>query len=174
MKDGKKWISGKPLAIIVAIAENYAIGLNNRLLWHISDDLKRFKKLTEGHTVVMGKKTYESLPVRPLKNRRNIVITDSPEEKFEGCLTVHSVEEAISLCDPYKMNFIIGGASIYRQFLPLADMLYLTRVHKSFHADTFFPEISAEDWQCVSSEPGPEDPALGFAYTYEIYTRTDK
>ena len=174
MNDKQNWISGKPLAIIVAIAENNAIGLNNRLLWHISDDLKRFKRITEGHTVVMGKKTYESLPVRPLKNRRNIVISDSPEDAFEGCLTAHSIEEAISLCDPHKMNFIIGGASIYRQFLPLADMLYLTRVHKAFHADTFFPEISTKDWECISTEQGPEDPSLGFEYTYEIYSRIYK
>lgn len=174
MNDLQNWISGKPLAIIVAIAENNAIGLNNRLLWHISDDLKRFKKITQGHTVVMGKKTYESLPVRPLKNRRNIVITDSLEDEFEGCLMAHSVEEAISLCDPHKMNFIIGGASIYRQFLPLADMLYLTRVHRSFDADTFFPEISAKDWQRISSEQGPEDSSLGFTYSYETYRRIYK
>lgn len=173
MNNTPAWISGKPIAIIVAIAENNAIGLNNRLLWHISDDLKRFKRITEGHTVVMGKKTYESLPVRPLKNRRNIVITDSPGETFEGCIMAYSIEDAIALCDPEKMNFIIGGASVYRQFLPLADKLFITRVHKSFVADTFFPPISEKEWKRISTEQGPEDSSLDFSYTYEIYVRQD-
>lgn len=164
-------ITGKPIAIIVAIAENHAIGLNNDLLWHLSDDLKRFKKITAGHPVIMGKRTYESLPVRPLKNRKNIVITDQPGEVIEGCLMAYSIQEAISLADPHQENFIIGGGSVYRQFLPLADRLYITWVHQAFEADTFFPEISKADWKLVSEEDGPPDTENHFRYSYRIYER---
>lgn len=142
----------KNISIIVAIAQNYAIGKDNQLLWHISDDLKRFKKLTLDHTIVMGKKTFESLPVRPLKNRRSIVITDIPGEKIEGCEMAYSIEEAISLFEKDRENFIIGGGSIYRQFLGHADKLYITWVHKDFEADTFFPEIDENIWKIVEIE----------------------
>ena len=114
------------ISIIVAIAENYAIGKNNDLLWHIPGDLKRFKKLTVGHTVVMGKKTYESLPRKPLPERLNIVITDDPGDSFDECITVFTIEDAVKKLDPAHENFIIRGASVYRQFLPLADRLYIT------------------------------------------------
>jgi dihydrofolate reductase len=164
-------ISGKPIAIIVAIAENDAIGRNNELLWHLSDDLKRFKKITAGHTVIMGKRTYESLPVRPLANRKNIVITDLPGEKIEGCLMAYSIRQAVELADPDSENFIIGGGSVYRQFLPLCDRLYITRVHQSFDADTFFPEIDNKLWTLTSEEPGPPDPKNPFSYTYQIFNR---
>ncbi|HDO26812.1 MAG TPA: dihydrofolate reductase, partial [Bacteroidetes bacterium] len=116
------------ISIIVAIASNNAIGKNNDLLWHISKDLQRFKKLTDGHFIVMGKKTYFSLPKRPLPNRTNMVITDVPGEQIDGCLMAWSIEDAIEKMDPEKENFIIGGGSIYRQFLPYANKLYLTRV----------------------------------------------
>lgn len=159
------------ISIIVAIAENLAIGKNNDLLWHISEDLKRFKQITTGHTVVMGKRTYESLPFRPLKNRRNIVITDVAGEAFEGCETVYSVEEAIRLCDPSEESFIIGGASVYRQCLPLADRLYLTLVHKEFDGDVFFPEIDFSEWKEISRTDVPEGGDPGFAYSYLILHR---
>jgi dihydrofolate reductase len=147
----------KNISIIVAIAENNGIGKNNDLLWHISADLKRFKQITLDHTVIMGKNTYFSLPLRPLKNRRSIVITDNPSDHFDGCVTVFSVDEAIRNCNQKEESFVIGGASIYRQFLPHADRLYLTRVNRSFDADTFFPDIVAEEWEEVSREiPGPD------------------
>ena len=114
--------TSKPISIIVAIAENYAIGLNNSLLWHISDDLKRFKKLTSGHTVVMGRNTFYSLPIRPLPNRKNIVISDIIEP-IEGCTMAYSIEEAIEKMDSDNDNFIIGGGSIYKQFFPFAQTL---------------------------------------------------
>jgi dihydrofolate reductase len=159
------------ISIIVAIAENYAIGKNNDLLWHIPEDLKRFKRLTTGHTIIMGKNTYESLPRRPLPNRRSIVITDDPSESFEGCTTVHSIEEAMKHCDPSEENFIIGGASVYRQFLPFADRLYLTMVNKSFDGDVFFPEINFSLWKVISTEDVPDDGILGFSYSNNIYER---
>ena len=136
----------KHISIIVAIAQNLAIGKANELLWHIPEDLKRFKKLTTGHTMIMGKRTFESLPIRPLPNRRSIVITDIAGETIPGCEMAYSIDEAVSLCDPDGENFIIGGGSVYRQFMPLADRLYLTLVHKDFDADTFYPEINFDEW----------------------------
>jgi dihydrofolate reductase len=159
------------LSIIVAIAENYAIGKNNDLLWHIPEDLKRFKSITSGHPVIMGKKTYLSLPVRPLRNRENIVITDDRNDVFEGCTLVYSIPEALSKCNPAGENFIIGGASVYRQFLPQTDRLYLTWVHKDFEGDVFFPELDFSEWQIVSREDFPVDEKLGFSYSYVIYDR---
>jgi dihydrofolate reductase len=161
------------ISIIVAIAENWGIGKNNDLLWHIPEDLKRFKRITSGHPVIMGKRTYESLPRRPLPNRRNIVITDITGEVIEGCEMAYSIEEAIAKCHPDEENFIIGGASVYRQFLPFADRLYLTRVHKSFEADVFFPEIDFSAWKLTSSENFPADSANDFSYSNEIYDRQD-
>ena len=159
------------ISIIVAIAENYAIGKNNDLLWHIPEDLKRFKRITTGHKVIMGKKTYLSLPFRPLRNRENIVITDDPGDVFEGCTIVFSIPEAMEHCKPGEENFIIGGASVYKQFLPSADRLYLTFVHKEFEGDVFFPEINFEEWNPVSREDFPVDEQLGFSYSYLVLDR---
>lgn len=163
--------TGKQISIIVAIAENYAIGLNNQLLWHIPDDLKRFKRLTSGHTVVMGKRTYESLPKRPLPNRKNLVITDIPGEQIDGCTMAYSIEDAIQKMDEKGENFVIGGGSVYRQFLPFADRLYVTWVHRSFEADTFFPGIETNAWELVSEDKIPEGGETGFGYSYCIYER---
>lgn len=159
------------LAIIVAIAENLAIGKNNDLLWHIPGDLKRFKQITGGRTVVMGKRTYYSLPRRPLPNRRNLVITDVAGEIIEGCEMAYSIEDASARCNPAEESFVIGGASIYKQFLPLAQRMYLTRVHKEFEGDVFFPEIRFDEWQLVLKEVIPFDESLGFSYSYENYER---
>jgi dihydrofolate reductase len=140
------------IAIIVAVAQNFAIGRNNELLFHLPNDLKRFKSITKGHSVIMGKKTFFSLPNGPLPHRRNIVITDIPGEKFDGCETVNSIEEVIELVQNEDMAFVIGGGMIYRQFYPLAGKIYLTMVHKNFEADTFFPEINFNDWEEVNRE----------------------
>jgi len=157
------------ISIIIAIAENYAIGKNNELLWHIPEDLKRFKKITTGHKVIMGKNTFLSLPVRPLRNRENIVLTDIPGEVFEGCTVVYSLEEALDKCSPSEENFVIGGASIYQQLLPHTDRLYLTWVHKEFEGDAFFPVIDFKEWQIISKEDIPVDNQLGFAYSFVVY-----
>jgi dihydrofolate reductase len=156
----------KNISIIVAIAQNLAIGKGNDLLWHIPEDLKRFKKLTTGHTILMGKRTFESLPIRPLPNRRSIVITDIPGETIAGCVMAYSIDEAISLCDPGGENFIIGGGSVYRQFMPIANRLYLTIVHKDFEADIFYPEINFNEWSETERTECEAMDTLGFNYTY--------
>ena len=140
------------IAIIVAVAQNFAIGRNNDLLFHLPSDLKRFQKITRGHSVIMGKKTFFSLPNGPLPMRRNIVISDIPGETFEGCETVNSIEEVIGLIKEEEVAFVIGGGMIYRQFYPLAGKLFLTLVHKDFEADIFFPEIKFEEWEEVNRE----------------------
>lgn len=155
--------------IIVAIAENGVIGGDNRLLWHISEDLKNFKKITSGHPVVMGRKTYESLG-RPLPNRENVVITRSDIE-IEGCKVVHSLEEALALFTPADKVFIIGGAQIYKEALPLADRFYLTRVHKVYEGDTYFPEWNDDEWQVVNKEHFERGEKYEYPYTFEEYIR---
>lgn len=153
------------ISIIVAIAENFAIGLNNQLLFHLPDDLKRFKKITTGKALIMGKRTLYSLPRAPLPNRRNIVVTDIPGETFPGCESAYSIDEAIKMAENEPEAFIIGGGMIYRQFYPLAGKLYLTLVHQEMKADTFFPVINYAEWV----ETGREDlfdEQNGFSYSY--------
>lgn len=156
--------------VIVAIAENNIIGGENRLLWHISEDLKHFKSITSGHPVVMGRKTYESLG-RPLPNRRNVVITRS-EITIEGCEVVHSLEEALSLFEPKDQVFIIGGAEIYRATMPLADRFYLTRVHHPYEGDTAYPEWDKNEWELISQERFERGEKYEYPYTFEEYRRT--
>jgi len=161
----------KDISIIVAIAEKSAIGKDNKLLWHLSDDLKRFKKLTTGHTVVMGKKTFESLPFQPLPNRRNIVISDIPNDRIDGCVMAYSIVDAIEKMDDDKENFIIGGGSVYRQFLNIANKLYITKVLHFFEADTFFPEIDLKVWKLVDRQDNDPDEKNPYPYSFLIYEK---
>ncbi len=161
----------KTISIIVAIAQNNAIGKDNQLLWHIPEDLKRFKALTTGHTIVMGKRTFESLPLRPLPNRRSVVITDIPGEQIQGCEMAYSIDDAISKMEEGRENFIIGGGMVYKQFMPLADKLYLTIVHKDFEADTFYSEIDYAQWKEIAREDVSANESLGFDYSYITYER---
>ena len=161
----------KKISIIVAIAQNNAIGKDNQLLWHIPQDLKRFKALTTGHTIVMGKRTFESLPVRPLPNRRSVVITDIKGEKIDGCEMAYSISEAIDLMEDGRENFVIGGGMVYKQFMPLAHKLYLTIVHKDFEADTFYPEIDFTEWIEIDRQDITASAELGFDYSYITYER---
>jgi dihydrofolate reductase len=142
----------KNISIIVAIAENFAIGKNNDLLFHLPNDLKRFKQITSGHTIIMGRNTLLSLPKWPLPNRRHIVITDKKDDVFPGCETIFSIKEAIEKVKLEEEAFIIGGGMIYRQFYPLAGKLYLTLVHKPFDADVFFPKINYSEWNELARE----------------------
>lgn len=153
------------------MTENNGIGKDNRLLCHIPGDLKRFKRITTGHTVIMGRNTFLSLPAGPLINRRNIVITDNKKDRFEGCETVYSIQEAIDRSDFQDENFIIGGASVYRQFLPHTNKLYLTRIHKIFRADSFFPFINPDEWKEISREWIEPDEVHDFPYEYIILRR---
>lgn len=138
--------------IIAAIAENFAIGRDNDLLWHISGDLKRFKKITTGHTIIMGRKTFQSLPKGPLPNRRNIVISRNPDFSHEGIEVVKSVEQAKNIAGNDREIFIIGGGTIYKEFLPIANKIYLTIVHKEYEADVFFPRLDYDDWDIEDKE----------------------
>jgi dihydrofolate reductase len=160
-----------PISIIVAIADNNAIGKDNDLLWHISDDLKRFKKITSGHKILMGKNTFLSLPIRPLPNRTSIVITDDPADNYEGCIMAYSIEDAMSKCDDNEECFIIGGGSIYKQFLPLADKLYLTRVRREYDADIFFPEIDEKEWDLILQEDHVDEKNDSLAFSFQEFTR---
>jgi len=153
------------ISIIVAIAQNFAIGKNNDLLFHLPNDLKRFKEITTGHPVIMGRNTLLSLPKGALPNRRNIVISDIPEEKFERCEMVASIEAAAAAVKDEQEAFIIGGGMIYRQFFPLAGKLYLTLVHRDFDADVYFPEIEYSEWEEVFREDH-SDEKNGFDYSY--------
>ena len=140
------------ISIIVAIAQNFAIGKNNDLLFHLPNDLKRFKQITSGHPVIMGRKTLLSLPKGALPNRRNVVITDNPNEKFDRCEMVFSIDEAVEVVKNESEAFIIGGGAIYRQFFPLSQKLYLTLVHRDFDADVYFPEIDYSQWEVMVRE----------------------
>ncbi len=160
------------ISIIVAIAENYAIGLKGTLLCHLPNDLKHFKSTTAAHTVIMGERTFYSLPKHPLPNRRNIVITDQAGKTFEGAEVAYSIAEAQALVQPDEEAFIIGGGMVYRQFMPLADKLYITHIHHAWpEADTFFPEIKAEDWRLISEEHHDADTDHPYSYTFAEYIR---
>jgi dihydrofolate reductase len=159
------------ISIIVAVSEDWGIGKDNELLWHISEDLKRFKRLTSGNTVIMGKRTWESLPRRPLPGRRNIVLTDDKTEIIENAVTAYSIEDSLSKCEKDAEIFVMGGGSIYRQFLPIADRLYITHVHKKAPADIYFPEIDLKVWKITEKEFFKTDDEVSIPYTYTIYDR---
>ncbi|MBN1599527.1 MAG: dihydrofolate reductase [Bacteroidales bacterium] len=161
----------KNISIIAAVGANYEIGKNNDLLWHIPADLKRFMQITSGHTVIMGRSTFESINKRPLKNRRNIIITSQISFNTEGIEVAHSVEEVMKMIDNNEENFILGGSLVYRQFLPFADKMYLTHVHKSFDADTYFPEFDLKNWKIESREDITNDAVAGTDYSFVNYIR---
>ena len=157
------------ISLIVAVAENGVIGDRNGLLWHISEDLRRFKALTTGHPVVMGRKTCESLG-HPLPDRRNVVITRQSAE-IAGCEVVHSLEEALALFPADEEIFIIGGAQIYAAALPIADRFYYTRVEHSYEGDTRFPAWNPDDWRLVSAERFDRGAEYPYPFTFEVYER---
>ena len=159
------------ISIIVAVSEDWGIGKDNELLWHISEDLKRFKRLTSGNTVIMGKKTWESLPRRPLPGRKNIVLTDNPNESIENAVTAYSIQDSLNKCNQNEEIFIIGGGSIYRQFMPIADRLFITHVHMKAPADIYFPEIDLNIWEITEKEEFKTNGDNSIPYTYTIYQR---
>ena len=155
------------IKIIVATSKNKVIGNNNELIWKLSSDLKRFKELTTGHPVVMGRKTYESIG-KPLPNRRNIIITRNLEYEVNGCEVVYSLEEALLLTN--NDCFIIGGGEIYKQSLEVADKIYLTLVHQEFEGDTQFPELNSE-WAKMSRNDFEADDKNEYNYSFIEYDR---
>lgn len=161
----------KNLSMIAAIGRNRELGYKNQLLCHLPIDLKHFKEITSGHTVLMGDRTWESLPKKPLPNRRNIVIT-LDAVSFPDCETVHSISEALELVKSSEEEaFVMGGATMYRLFLPYADKLYLTRIESEFTADVFFPEILPEEWEVVESQFVPKDEKNAYDLYFETLIR---
>jgi dihydrofolate reductase len=160
------------LKILVAFDENRVIGKNNTLIWHLPADLKRFKALTTGHVIIMGRKTFESIG-KPLPNRTSIVISRQPDLQIEGAIIAHSVEEAILKAKSITREdiYIVGGAEIYALSLPLADQILVTQLHDIFEGDAYFPEIPAEIFEITEKERGITDEKNAYQYSYLTYTR---
>lgn len=157
------------ISAVVVIDENSGIGKNNQLLVHFPADLKRFKNITSGHSIIMGRKTFESMG-RALPNRRNIVITRQSDLSLEGAEITSSLQDALLRCGNEEEVFVIGGAEIFKQALPLINKIYLTRIHKSFEADTFFPEITSE-WEEIEKQDFPPDEKTPFSYSFLTYQK---
>ncbi|MHA8106661.1 dihydrofolate reductase [Aquirufa sp. 5-AUSEE-100C1] len=160
------------LKILVAFDENRVIGKNNTLIWHLPADLKRFKALTTGHVIIMGRKTFESIG-KPLPNRTTIVISRQADLQIEGAIITHSVEEAILKAKSLTREdiFIVGGAEIYALSLPLADQILVTQLHDIFEGDAFFPEIPLDSWEVIEQERGVTDEKNAYQYSYLTYSR---
>lgn len=158
------------IIMIAAVAENNALGKNNELVWHLPNDFKRFKSLTTGHHIIMGRKTFESFP-KPLPNRTHVIITRQKDYNPKDCIVVDSIEKALAVCPENETSFIIGGGEIYNLAIPYADKLEITKVHHNFEADAFFPEIDSNDWKEVQTEFNPIDDKHQFAYTYQTFVK---
>lgn len=157
------------LSIIVAIAKNGVIGLNNNLPWHLPEDLKRFRAITTGHHIIMGRKTYESLG-RLLPGRTTVIVTRNKNYQVDGALIAHSIEQAISLCPNDSEVFLIGGAELYQAGLSLADKLYITEVDLDVVGDAFFPYLDLTNWQELAREVHVSEKGLAFSYmNYQRY-----
>lgn len=160
------------ISVIVAVAENRAIGKGKRLLCHLPGDLKLFKDLTSGHAVIMGRNTFESLPNGALPKRRNVVITSNKSIVYPGVSVVHSIQEALERCKDEDEAFFIGGATVYREALTFADLLYLTKIHHRFEdADTFFPVVDWTAWEEIRREDHPSDETHAYPYTFLTFRR---
>lgn len=158
------------ITMIAAAAENNALGKDQDLVWHLPDDFKRFKKLTTGHHIIMGRKTFETFP-EPLPNRTHIVITRKDNYLKKDATVVSSLEKALEFAKNDEQPFIIGGGEIYKLGMEVADKIELTRVHGTFDADTFFPEIDEEKWKLVAEEFHPKDEKHDYAFTYLTYVK---
>lgn len=160
------------ISIIVAISENNAIGNKGDLLCHLPKDLKHFKQITDRHTVIMGERTFFSLPRHPLPGRRNIVLTDQQGKTFSGADSAYSIEQVLQMVSKDEEAFIIGGGMVYRQFMPIADKLYITHIHHTWdEADTFFPAIEPDVWQQTAEENVEADENNPHSFTFAEYVR---
>jgi dihydrofolate reductase len=158
------------ISFLFAMGKNRVIGKDNGMPWHLPADLARFKKMTMGHTVVMGRKTHESIG-KALPGRKNIVVTKSMDYKAEGCIVVHSVNEAREYFDDNEEIFVIGGTQLFNAFYPYADRLYVTYINQEFAGDTFFPEIEDAEWKRISIEKGVKNEKNQYDYSFIVYER---
>ncbi len=158
------------ITMIAAAAQNNELGKNNNLIWHISEDLKRFKRLTSGHPIIMGRKTFESMP-KALPNRTNIVLTTKKDYKPVGAIVVNNINDALSLVKDDQQPFIIGGGEIYRLFMDHCSRIELTRVHHNFEADVFFPEIDLTKWSLIAQEDFTSTKDQPYNYSYLTYDK---
>lgn len=163
-------MSNPTITLIVAASDNNAIGINNQMPWHLPNDFKYFKRNTMEHSVLMGRKTFDAIG-KPLPDRRNIIITRNADFQGEDIDVANSIHEALLYCRDEREVFIIGGANIYQQALPLANKVLLTRVHTTIQGDAFFPELASEEWQLISADPHQADDKHAFDYTFEVYSR---
>ena len=161
----------KTITIIVAAAENNAIGKNNNLIWSLPDDLKRFKRLTSGHCIIMGRKTFDSFPGL-LPNRKHIVISKKSKSYFpEEVIVVNNFDDAIKATNEDQNPFVIGGGQIYNLAMKYSDTIELTRVHEEFEADTFFPKINEDEWKLINQEKHEMDERHKYSFTYKTYLK---
>jgi dihydrofolate reductase len=162
------------ISLIVAMASNRVIGLNNKMPWHLSADLKKFKKITMGSPVLMGRKTYESIG-KPLPGRTTIIVSRNLEYQQDGCLVFNDLETALKkACESAKEIFVIGGSDLYEATLPIAGAIYLTIINREFHGDTFFPDIDLNDWSEVEREDVKDDPDVAFSYSFLKFERANQ
>lgn len=154
------------ISLIWAMAQNRVIGIDNRLPWHLPADLKRFRALTTGHHIVMGRKTFESFP-KPLPNRTHVIVTHDRSYRAGGdCILVHSIDEALAVSNQDPEVFVIGGASLYAQFLPRADRLYMTAIHAEVGGDAYFPEFAHDGWHQIAREDFAADANHRYAFSF--------
>ena len=160
------------LSIIVAVAKNNVIGKDNKLIWHLPEDLKRFKRITTGHTIIMGRKTFESLG-RVLPNRTHIVLSKDTDFKVqdENVQVINDISLLGEYISSEEENFVIGGASIYKLLMPYTNKMYITKINKEFEGDVFFPEIEEKDWKVVETQKGLTDEKNVYDYEYVTYVR---
>lgn len=158
------------ISIIASVGKNNELGSDGNLLWHLPDDLKNFKNVTSGHTIVMGKKTYESIG-RPLPDRKNIILTRDVDYEADGCIVAHSPEEILKFVNDEDEIFIIGGGEIYKLFLPLANRLYLTEVDGEKEADTYFPSFNKNDWRLINSVRHDIDEKHDYSFNINTYEK---
>jgi dihydrofolate reductase len=158
------------ISLIVAMSSNRVIGVNGKMPWHLSADLKRFRQITLGHPVIMGRKTFEAIG-RPLPGRKNIIISSNVDYHHPDCQIYNNIASGLEACEKSPEVFVIGGASLYDALLSQADVLYLTEICKVFAGDTFFPEIDYRQWQETSRQEMDNDPAVDFSYRFLTYER---
>lgn len=158
------------ISIVAAIAKNRVIGKNNRLPWRLPRDMQHFREVTTGKPVIMGRKTFESIG-KALPGRKNIILTRDSNFRAEGCVVVHSVEEALAAAEGTQEIMVIGGAEIYKAFLPRAERMYLTEIHADFEGDTYFPEYDPDEWQEKERQDFPADTENPYQYSFVVFER---